>query len=341
MLNRAITLLNWQPEQSTPLHHLIQNCKAASDVKLFLEKTDFDAAEKMSREVNDRGQLPVDVVPETKLNEDAKEELYSILSPYIIANPLKELSEYIDSKEILAKFPCSPSSEMYKNIELACFVANEARKALKKSHTHPQINILSPNQRNTIQTELGSMRDSYKYDCLKLIATNPIGLLFDTRNTVYEKIAERAIKNGIGNCGEFAFVIKHFIRKQNTKMSVKLMSIKNSDHIIPIIGEGENAVVCDAWAGKIYPASEIVRELKAYKKYTSPNSFYNVITSYNPRFHAVEPAVEPLNDLMVYLCKSIMSSLGMLGTYLVYAILKSLINYSDTSQLPNPGTSSI
>lgn len=335
--NFVNTLLSWDPEHNTSLHHAIRHCEKTNNVKLFLEKEGLNSSTEMSRTINDEGYLPIDLVSDTKLEDNAKQELYSMLVPYIITNPLKELSTEIDVKEVLVKYPCSPESEKYKNIQLACFAANEARKALKKSHTHPQINKLIPSERNALMNEVIAMRSESKLNCLKLIVTNPLGLLFDSKNAIYEKLADQALRAGIGNCGEFSYAVLRFIKQLNPNVSVKLCSLDNSDHVFPIIGEGEDAIVCDAWAGEIYPVIEIPKKLKGYKNYPSTDAFFNVITSYNPRFHAVVPHdYSPLSDNMIYLCKFLVSSIGVLGAGLTYMLLNTLLGDNNSSLTPTP-----
>lgn len=48
---------------------------------------------------------------------------------------------------------------------------------------------------------------------------------------------------------------------------------------------GKNAVIIDAWAGKVYPAADIYTLLKTHKAYADTEEHFNVNVSYNARKH--------------------------------------------------------
>jgi hypothetical protein len=337
----SLSMFFQQPQQrlaplaqgDTPLHTAVRNCKNANEIELFLKKTGSVAASVMARTVNDEGQLPIDLVfKNTTLKADVKQEISSLMTPYLKTNSLKKLSDLIDSKEVLNSYHFSPDSEIYRNIQTACSVVNESRKTIKESATHPQVNTWSGDEKNALNNKINKMREGHICDQVTFILTNPIGLLLDTQHTIYEKLAELPLKNGIGNCSEFALTAWHFLKKQDRNIAADIYSIKNGDHVFLVIGEGNNAVVCDAWAGEVYPVNEIPKRLGCFGYYqTADSSYINVIKSYNPRFHTAmpDPGLKVANrnyKLLIFL--------GMFAVFKVYSAMIANIE-SDSPDLLN------
>lgn len=279
------------PNGNTPLHNILLNCSDVSKIYLFLAKTGEYSASAMSRIINDKGQLPIDLVHNMALDDNNKQDLYTTLLFFLVRNnSLKRFSDLIDSKEVIARYSFSPGSEIYRNLQIACTVVNESRRAIKKSLTHPDVNDWSIEERDILCNKTNKIRSTQDWIYNTVMVTNPVGILFDTVNTLNEKIAERPLKDSIGNCFELAFVALHFLRKQDKNLSAHPYHIKNGDHAFIIIGEGNNSVVCDAWTGEVYPAYEIHQRLGGYRRYKSSNSLLlNVVTSYNPKYHSIVP----------------------------------------------------
>ena len=95
-----------------------------------------------------------------------------------------------------------------------------------------------------------------------------------TDNTTYvpflRSVANNAIKEGCGNCGEQAAIA--FIHLLDQKVGpIDYMTRTNADHAFVVIGRtgpvenyaawGENAVVCDPWHGKSYYAKYAGKEM--------------------------------------------------------------------------------
>ena len=109
----------------------------------------------------------------------------------------------------------------------------------------------------------------------------------------------RAVKLArLGNCGEFSDLVLNYLRKKNVAYAEKctiidetLPSAAQSGHVIVVIGRdprsdtnkpetwGKNAVICDAWANKYYPVSEIYDQLQCYRHEVG-NSMPNVVYPY-------------------------------------------------------------
>ncbi len=262
-------------EGNTPLHHAIWQFKDLDQFKSFLDTAGKGAASVMSRTVNDRGELPIDLINNMAFEKNINEKLYSMLIPLMAAHRfLKKLSDRIDSKKLLESYRYSPASKIYKNLQLACSIVNRTREALKKSSTHPEINNWKHEEKFKLNVEICNMRSS---------------ILLAHHKGHDEKITELPLKLRIGNCREFSNIALHFLRLQDKNIPVKEHFVEKGDHRFLIIGEGYNAVVCDAWVGEVYPASDIPNRLGNYRQYSADyskeDSIVNVITSFNKNFH--------------------------------------------------------
>ena len=77
---------------------------------------------------------------------------------------------------------------------------------------------------------------------------------------------------GVGNCGEQASMAFFYLCERHVQ-SLELMFINNGDHAFVVLGRksdsnisdyttwGEHAVVCDPWANRYYPASDLQFQL--------------------------------------------------------------------------------
>ena len=86
------------------------------------------------------------------------------------------------------------------------------------------------------------------------------------------EVAIHALRKGCGNCGEHAAVAYLWLLKNHAR-PLDFMSRTNADHAFVVIGRpasatisrpeswGPEAVVCDAWDGAYYPATEIADKM--------------------------------------------------------------------------------
>lgn len=80
----------------------------------------------------------------------------------------------------------------------------------------------------------------------------------------------------VGNCVEYAQLVVNYLRKMDVGLA-ELFEIKQGDHVFVVIGRAEDsdptkpetwgpdAVVCDAWSNKVYPATDIMQHLMCYR----------------------------------------------------------------------------
>jgi hypothetical protein len=272
-------------EGNTPLHRVIINFSEL-EIRLLLIRTKRKAVCKMARSVNNKGELPLDLVirmPDSNL----KETIISLLWPFTVDSPLKKLSELIDSKTVIERYNFSPSSTIVKNLQIACAVVNEIRSKITASSSHPDMNTWSEEEKHTLVCKINQMRIS-EVNGFRILLSKLLGIVFDTSYILYEEMAKKPLQYGIGNCWELTIVALYYLSNIDKNLFAHAYSIKNGDHAFVIIGEAENAVVCDAWAGEVYPAYEIFSKMGDHKKYTRFSSAFQVITTYNPKFHSID-----------------------------------------------------
>lgn len=305
---------------NTPLHDLISNYTDFNTVTKFLMTTDKSSVLAFARTVNDKGQLPVDLVKDLQLDEFNKQKIYDLFF-YLYQSSEKKLSDHINFKDITNRYQLAQDSPLYKNLQMACNVVNESRSAIKASLTHPDINEWSEEDAELLAIETTNMRRMMKQANYSLMLTNPWGILFDTINTVSEKRASIALKFQIGLCGELCYVAMHFLKLKDKNTLVRPFSLNNGDHEFIVIGEKENAVVCDVWAGDVYPLNEIPLRMKDYRHVLTRSIF----TLYNPAFHSIVPF-----PIRIYAPFKL--SVLLMSTYLlIRAIMALTNNFSESS----------
>lgn len=99
----------------------------------------------------------------------------------------------------------------------------------------------------------------------------------------------------IGNCEEYAMLVLNYLRKQNIEHAEALI-IQGDDHGFVVIGRtrgsdlalpstwGDDAVVCDAWANKVYPASQIFDRLMCFRAMLHQHLAY----PFDPKQHTLK-----------------------------------------------------
>ena len=111
-----------------------------------------------------------------------------------------------------------------------------------------------------------------------------------------------AKKYSSGNCGEYGSLALNYLRKQGVD-NAETYSIGEDDHCFAVIGraEGSNpskpetwgpdAVVCDPWSDKVYPAIEIPSKLNCYRSEISNGMYENKAYPYDPTNNVLEPVL--------------------------------------------------
>lgn len=268
----------------TLLHKVIRGFshETTSDVIDKLIKEHGEAAiSAMSLITNDEGMTPIRLLGQhfNSLNGAVYSGVKSRLEKLMIPRDIKDISTEVTMKDVKSDLDLKVNVRLENNLKLAVYLANETRKFIKKSGTHPELNNFSAFVKSEIRNLVLKLRneiDSFSF--------------YDDQA---EYVAELAKKAGCGNCYEFSFVAVEIIKGIDPGVSAEVVAYENGDHVFVVIDRvagstlrdsltwGSFAVICDAWAGEVYPAGQMPFKLRDF---TSSNS-NNLLTTYNPRFH--------------------------------------------------------
>lgn len=111
--------------------------------------------------------------------------------------------------------------------------------------------------------------------------------------TASKTLAEKARISGVGNCGHLSHLAFDFLRQQGpASIPYEIFTIVDGDHMFIVIGRlpgsdendpstwGPDAVVCDPWAHRCYPASQTQGLLQCYV--SDPATRQTHIYDYDP-----------------------------------------------------------
>lgn len=92
----------------------------------------------------------------------------------------------------------------------------------------------------------------------------------------FETAIEISSKYSLGNCIEYAYHAMDYILNHNVDINAEIFKIMRGDHFFLVLNRdpgsnrnnpetwGENAVICDPWQNKVYPAKDFQQQLKGY-----------------------------------------------------------------------------
>jgi len=191
------------------------------------------------------------------------------------------------------------------NILLGNDAANYARKLITASSTALTTSMIDQSdiakhiermRKSTFSTEV-SLKDLFRVPDIHFNAD-----LYQIKKAV------RLVKNfSVGNCGEYAALALNYLRKQDVKRA-EAFSISNGNHCFVVIDRamdsdpekpetwGTDAIVCDPWSNKIYPATEITQTLQCYRgirvnsgEFSMEYSIQNTTYPFDPTIHTLKP----------------------------------------------------
>lgn len=278
----------------TPLHRIIRTCHHAQEALTFISQ-DIRLATRMTTMVNHLGDLPYDLIDAITLPDEDKNTLaHHLFSLMISQRHLMKLTEILDLAEIKHRYRLTDRSDLSTNIEIGVEAANYARSIIWQSSTHPEVNAKRISEIKKIIRAMMELRG------------NPFFPHPSEVSTVKQKHT--------GNCLEHTLLVFSYLRDRQYQGNVEVICIKNGDHVFIVLGRnpasdvddyktwGPNSVVCDAWKGAVYPASDIEnclgdsrKILPAYRRRYSHFVYY-IITNYNPHFHQLERQTLTMTD---------------------------------------------
>lgn len=297
--------VNCGQDGNTPLHHLVKNAANSHNLVNELKKLNHDELRLMARKYNKEGCLPIHLLPQFDSSDEKGNEAFDLLFS-AMTETIPLLNEPIDWETIEKKYQPAPGSKLYENLKTGWEVANQIRSFIHRSSTHPQISgwpIPNMNHNylrivvNRAETKRRKFGFLYKHDLVFENKDDTLRCyLSDEFYFQLLKIeTSLTMRNEEGDCGDIAEVVKYFLyfKKQNCE----IVEIKNGDHTFDVIGMkensnkknwldwGEDAVVIDAWAGSVYPASDLPNQLKNYESFRRNGIYYSAVPPFDPDYH--------------------------------------------------------
>lgn len=301
---------------NTPLHLLVLECcrtvyhflsrndviEAIKRISAFVEEVGLDAANAMALVVNDAGQTPLQLLIDESL--DTKNTRLTIekhnamfIKLFRLMNR-KTYTPIIEPLSLQAVFDNASTTkrlneQLQRNLLLGTYITNLARSKITDSCTHPQFNDYSVQKQRDTTYKLTTIRDKMIF--ARKLDVDPV----EFRNEI-------AINNGIGNCMEFSIFAFAEMRRLQFGIRSEIIYIKNGNHVFLVLDRhkdselqnpatwGYNAVICDAWAGQVYPAEDLLQHFATLSSYIihEESKQINSITSFNARFHQIAVEIE-------------------------------------------------
>jgi hypothetical protein len=275
----------------TSLHYVAEFGEAKAYHRLI--EALGDKAQFAAKKLNDNGLLPLQLVD--KNNSGDGEIIRKGLEELSLDNQFKPLNILLDFEDIKKAYAnlISDNSILTNYLLYGCIAANDVRKNITASWTHPSINLLSDKQFAEIKAECQAVRDEYG----KLIGRISLAqsaddvMVNNLKNIVYV-----VTKYGRGNCYEHSCLVLDRLLKMKIKSFIEIVGIENGDHVFVVIGRrsgsnlndfttwGKSAVVVDAWAGDVYPASELSHKLNDFVFYNR-GKIRCITFPYDPNYH--------------------------------------------------------
>lgn len=301
----------------TALHSLVRNLNSSKEITQFVEMMGEEQSSIMAKTVNNKGEIPFDLVKKLNINQKEKTIINSMLLDLASKNNLKKLSESINLSDVIKQYEANGplTAAQLANLEEACVITNLVRQIIVESTTHPQTTH-SYEKNNQLQNLMDSLKMSTQQQEKQILYNNgqPYRITKLTYNgfevelpkTVgYEFIANRVKPfedNHLANCEWYSYIaLKLLVLRNDYRLNGEIYGIENGDHVFLVIGRdpnsdpdkpetwGPKAVICDAWAGNIFLATEINTKLTTYRSLFlgvgADTKIYNIISSYNSNYH--------------------------------------------------------
>ncbi|MBV9575943.1 MAG: hypothetical protein JO149_04915 [Gammaproteobacteria bacterium] len=100
----------------------------------------------------------------------------------------------------------------------------------------------------------------------------------------FESVIKFSSKYSLGNCNELALhALNYVLNDKTTTMQAEVYIIQDGDHVFLVLNRDAdskednpmtwgNAVICDPWSNKIYPAKDYLTELADFKRINGKNT---------------------------------------------------------------------
>ena len=297
-INTALVVV-YEKLQITPkypgdndLHHAARHLTSI-DALLFFK----DHAKKMTptelstllRQTNQQGCLPIEFILKNRIACPNTLKLYRFMIDKMAQPDLKPLNEPLTG----CLQPQAEDEAYEKNLKIARQIINETRAQILHSSSHPSANYLPKKQRFELDQQIKLLREK-------------IALLYPIEPQLYlQQVARYALKAKVGNCEELSAVALFQLNQIKHAPMGELYRIHQGDHCVLVIDRpttshpfnwrswDKQTVICDAWSGDTFPATEIPMRLVNGVGFTNASLKYVSFTSsFNPNYHQLRPLTE-------------------------------------------------
>lgn len=288
----------------TALHHMVRRCTDPKALREYLYRLDERNAVKMAKTTNDAGYLPIDLLDldechaEIAADAQTRKSLVEMLVPYTVKNHLKDIQQTLPTNDIVDSYAHLSQPRLSANLALACRAANAVRAIIQGSKTHPCTNGFSIEDKYDLMVKVDELRIAMR-DANQCKPSEYINKDKNARQKCLQNDVRLISEYRVGNCGEYSFMVLNQIQKSHPEKLVEIFEVTRGDHIIAVIDRdpasdpadfttwGANAVICDAWAGKVYAASALRNNLCVFNSrvFGDSKERYDVVTLFNEKYH--------------------------------------------------------
>lgn len=276
----------------TVLHQRLRSQMSYDDLENFIAEVGEDVAVYLSTMTNDVGELPIDLCVQYS-------DIYERLLKLMMDKECIGIADKVQAVEPQSLTRTLLDRKLKRNIHRARTIATVIREMFTESSTHPQINYSSVADYTNVKSTIIRARFGY-------VRTSTT---MDAAMSMFSSVCV----SSFGNCGEFAHCAYVLMSRAYPLVPAEILRIKNGDHVFLVFDRekdsdlkqpstwGNRAVICDPWAGMVYPVTEMNYYLSNYQAYKSQllEHGVNVLPSYNPRYHNLCKVSYPADNVSV------------------------------------------
>lgn len=304
----------------TPMHVAAKRSMSLTHFQNLTKDFSQDEKIQYSMKTSNKGKIPIDLIRK-QLPKPDKKEIFDILLDNLIAQPVQALKQPIDAQKIRNKYQVFDNSQLGQNIDAACEIVNYIRRLVDHSTSHPESNKLDAARSNQIGTKLTTRRSKVNNSVNQLLlregditADNDkifVNLETSTREKLISRYNQGIDKDRIGNCLEMARYAATIARDKNLKMSIYQFDPQTGDHVFGLILDkkkggnlltncGPASVICCSWTPLVCLAREYKTQLKDHRYFYRGGRAYEVLTTFNPHYHILEPIYNPATESSLF-----------------------------------------
>ena len=155
---------------------------------------------------------------------------------------------------------------------MAMWLHRSLRRSINESSTNPSANHLTNTEFDNLVTRCNDARTIYEK-----VNNHILGYDDQSQLLKLENIVKTIKSKKVGRCVEYSYLVLDALLRMGVKFqNLEMYNIPNGDHVFIVLNRKphsdqydcttweDSAVVIDAWAGDVYPASQIPKKLGAF-----------------------------------------------------------------------------